>query len=33
VLAILLVVGAGRAGWAREGRVKVGEEELAVAGE
>jgi MFS transporter, ACS family, tartrate transporter len=33
VLAILLVVGAGMAGWAREGRVRVGEEELAVAGE
>jgi MFS transporter, ACS family, tartrate transporter len=32
VLAILLVVGAGLAGWAREGRVKV-KEELAVAGE
>jgi MFS transporter, ACS family, tartrate transporter len=33
VLAILLVVGAGLAGWAREGRVKVGEVELVVAGE
>jgi MFS family permease len=33
VLAVLLVVGAGLAGWAREGRVQVGEAELAVAGE
>ena len=33
VLAVLLVVGAGLAGWAREGWVQVGEAELAVAGE
>jgi MFS transporter, ACS family, tartrate transporter len=33
VLAVLLVVGAGLAGWAREAWVQVGEAELAVAGE